>query len=91
MTEPLSVAVQAAMRAPIEENDRVLVVGCGIIGLLTIQVLRATGSQSIVAADLSEKRLLAARASGADVAVPPTMIEAQGEMDAAFEASDSAG
>jgi threonine dehydrogenase-like Zn-dependent dehydrogenase len=38
-TEPAAVAIHAARRAPLEPGDRVLVLGCGTIGFLLIQVL----------------------------------------------------
>jgi L-iditol 2-dehydrogenase len=65
LTEPLSVAVHAVSRAPVEAAEHVLVVGTGIIGLLLIQVLRARGCPSIVAVDLSPGRLDRAMALGA--------------------------
>ncbi len=38
--EPAAVAIHAAWRRPIEPGERVLVIGCGTIGYLLIQVLR---------------------------------------------------
>jgi len=38
--EPAAVAIHAAWRAPVREGDQVLVLGCGTIGFLLIQVLR---------------------------------------------------
>ena len=43
MVEPLAVAVHAVDRRRPAPDDRVVVIGCGMIGLLTIQVLRARG------------------------------------------------
>lgn len=40
LTEPLSCAVHGVLKAQIAEGARVLVVGCGAIGLLTIAALR---------------------------------------------------
>ncbi|MCO6450258.1 MAG: alcohol dehydrogenase catalytic domain-containing protein, partial [Caldilineales bacterium] len=39
-TEPIAVAIHAAYRCLPQPNDRVLVLGCGTIGFLLIQVLR---------------------------------------------------
>jgi threonine dehydrogenase-like Zn-dependent dehydrogenase len=39
--EPMSVGVHAVLRRPPENADHVLVLGCGIIGLLTLQAVRA--------------------------------------------------
>lgn len=44
LTEPLSCAIHAVLKAmPLEENQTVLVMGCGTIGLLTIAALRGLG------------------------------------------------
>jgi threonine dehydrogenase-like Zn-dependent dehydrogenase len=41
LIEPLAVAVHAVLRRPPEASAQVLVMGCGMIGLLTIQTIRA--------------------------------------------------
>lgn len=56
MAEALAVAVHAVERRRPAADERVAVLGCGMIGLLTIQVLRARGVRSIVAADLDARR-----------------------------------
>lgn len=67
MVEPVSVAVHAVARTPIQLNDSAMVVGCGIIGLLTLQVLRLAGCGTIIAVDIDPSRLQLAREMGADV------------------------
>ena len=67
MVEPVSVALHAVRRTPIQLNDRVVVVGAGMIGLLVIQILRACGAGRICAVDLDDHRLGIAAESGADV------------------------
>lgn len=44
-TEPAAVAIHAAWRRPVRERERVLVLGCGTIGYLLLQVLRALQPQ----------------------------------------------
>jgi threonine dehydrogenase-like Zn-dependent dehydrogenase len=69
MVEALAVAVHAVDRRRPAASDRVIVIGCGMIGLLTIQVLRARGCRSIVAVDLDARRRdLAARLGAERVA-----------------------
>jgi D-arabinose 1-dehydrogenase-like Zn-dependent alcohol dehydrogenase len=51
--------------AELEPGDSALVIGCGGIGLNTIQFLRCFGAFPIIAADLIEEKLLAARKFGA--------------------------
>jgi L-iditol 2-dehydrogenase len=64
LIEPLSVAVHAVGRRPPRLADRVVVIGCGMIGLLIIQVLRARGCQSVEAVDIDESRLALAAKMG---------------------------
>ncbi|HDP25317.1 MAG TPA: hypothetical protein ENN34_07715 [Deltaproteobacteria bacterium] len=45
LAEPFTIALHAVSRHMPKETDTVLVVGAGIIGLLTIKALRALGSQ----------------------------------------------
>jgi L-iditol 2-dehydrogenase len=86
MIEPLSVALHAVKIAANADRERVLVVGCGIIGLFTIQAAKAMGFGTIVATDLSQNRLEAARACGAEVAVLPDHLAGEAEVDVAFDA-----
>lgn len=63
--EALSVAVHAVGRQPPTSTDRVLVIGCGMIGLLVIQVLRERGVTGILAVDVDEQRRTLALGLGA--------------------------
>ena len=69
MVEPVSIAVHAVRRAQLRPNDVIAVVGAGMIGLLIIQVLRAEGCESILAADIDRGRLQLARDFGANETV----------------------
>lgn len=69
MVEPLSVAVHALRRTPVAALDRALVVGCGMIGLLTLQAAKAAGCASVIAVDLDAGRLAQAARLGADVTI----------------------
>jgi L-iditol 2-dehydrogenase len=63
LVEALSVAVHAVNRRVPAPSDLVVVIGCGMIGLLTIQVLRERGCTRIVAVDVdAHRRHLAAQA-----------------------------
>ena len=66
MVEPVSVAVHAVGRTQPALGDTALVVGTGMIGLLTIQALRSAGCGRIVAVDLAADRLELAERLGAD-------------------------
>ena len=66
MAEPLAVCLHAAGRAGPLLGKRVLVTGCGPIGLLSILCARRAGATEIVATDLSNFTLAIASANGAD-------------------------
>ena len=66
MAEPLAVALHATTRAGGMLGKRVLVTGCGPIGVLSILAARRAGAAEIVAIDLSDFTLGLARQVGAD-------------------------
>jgi L-iditol 2-dehydrogenase len=70
MLEPLGVALFAVELAKIKVGMRVGVLGCGPIGLLTIQILRLAGATQIVATDKLHHRIDAAKEFGATHVVP---------------------
>ena len=73
LTEPLSCAVHGVLGAKVLEGERVLVVGCGSIGLLTIAALRALAPRcTIVAIAKYAHQQVLAKALGADHLVPPS-------------------
>ncbi len=66
LVEPISVAVHAVNRTPIQLGDTAVVVGAGMIGLLTVQALRTAGCGRIISVDIEDERLVIARGLGAD-------------------------
>lgn len=50
LVEPFACAIHAVLRSGCKDDDTVLVMGCGAIGLLTIAALRATGSRARIVA-----------------------------------------
>jgi L-iditol 2-dehydrogenase len=64
--EPLACVVRAQRFADIGSGQTVLVIGSGISGLLHIQLARTRGAARIIATDISEYRLNAAKRFGAD-------------------------
>jgi len=67
--EPLACVVRAQRFAGIGAGQTVLVIGSGISGLLHVQLARAKGAERVIATDISEFRLGAAKRFGADAAV----------------------
>lgn len=99
MAEPLSVVLHAARLAGDLLGKRVLVTGCGPIGLLAVLVAKAAGAVEIVATDISDFTLAKARDVGADktinVAETPDGLKGfepdKGHFDVLFECSGVAG
>ncbi len=73
LIEPCAVLIHAVERAKLTNilrfNSRVVVQGCGPIGLICIAVLRTMGIENIVAVDGNEQRLEFAKRMGADKTV----------------------
>jgi L-iditol 2-dehydrogenase len=66
LIEALSVAMHAVNRKPPLPGEPVVVIGCGMIGLLILQVLRANGLGPIAAVDVDPRRRAMAEKLGAD-------------------------
>jgi L-iditol 2-dehydrogenase len=69
--EPLGVALHSYDLGHLPLGGTAAVIGCGPIGLLLIQVLRAAGARSVVAADPLAHRREAAAKFGADRVIGP--------------------
>ncbi len=65
--EPLGCVVQGHRFAKFRKGQTVLVIGSGLAGLLHIQLAKAQGASKVLATDVSDYRLAAARRLGADV------------------------
>lgn len=64
--EPLGCVVRGQRVAKIGKDDTVLVIGSGLSGLLHIQLARVKGAARVIATDIDEDRLKAAKKFGAD-------------------------
>ncbi|MGN6718919.1 MAG: alcohol dehydrogenase catalytic domain-containing protein [Candidatus Binatia bacterium] len=67
--EPMACVVRAQRFADIGSGQTVLVIGSGISGLLHIQLARTRGAARIIATDISEYRLNAAKQFGAEIVI----------------------
>lgn len=67
--EPLACVLRGQRLAHFRPGQTVLVIGSGVAGLLHIQLARTSGARCIVATDIVNYRLEAARKLGADIAV----------------------
>jgi L-iditol 2-dehydrogenase len=75
LTEAVSIAIHAVNQHVPVAGDTAVVVGAGMIGLLTIQVLKAKGVRPIVAVDVDARKLELARRMGAAQAVNATAVD----------------
>jgi L-iditol 2-dehydrogenase len=67
--EPLGCVARGQRFAGVSAGQTVLVIGSGISGLMHIQLARLKGAARIIATDISDFRLEAARRFGADVVI----------------------
>ena len=91
LIEPAAVLIHAVERAKttniLRVNSRVVVQGCGPIGLLCIAVLRTMGVENITAVDGNEQRLDFAKQMGATATVNFTRHKGIEALAGAVEAS----
>jgi L-iditol 2-dehydrogenase len=72
MIEAVSVAVHATAISSVKVNDTAVVIGCGMIGLLCIQALKAAGCGKVIVVDQIDEKLEMAYQMGADIAINST-------------------
>jgi (R,R)-butanediol dehydrogenase / meso-butanediol dehydrogenase / diacetyl reductase len=71
LTEPLAVALHGVNRAQVKPADKVVVFGCGPIGLGMVLWLADRGIKDVVVLDLAPERLERAKALGARAGINP--------------------
>ena len=69
MLEAVSVALHAVSVSGLRSGESAIVVGAGMIGLLTLQAAKAAGCSPVIVADVDSTRLELARQMGATEAV----------------------
>ena len=77
--EPLGTVVRGLRAVALKPGDTVIVLGCGIAGLLMIKLARALGAGRIIATDIDDYRLEAASRFGAE-----RSIRAEGDIPGAI-------
>lgn len=70
MCEPLAVALHGINRAQAKAGDKVVIFGCGPIGLGMVLWALDRGCEEVIALDLADERLARAKALGAHVVNP---------------------
>jgi len=87
MLEPLGVAIHSADLGHLPFAGTASVIGCGPIGLLLIQVLKAAGASSVLAVEPLAHRREAAARLGADQVYDSAAVLDEAGVDVAFEAA----
>jgi L-iditol 2-dehydrogenase len=89
LAEPLGVAMHAVRLVPVSVDDRVIVLGAGVIGICTAMLLRRQGVTDVLMVEpVAGRRELAARLGAAEVASDACELAAAGrEGDIVFECS----
>ena len=72
MVEPAAVAAHAVRLSDIRVGDSAVVIGCGMIGVFIVRMLKAAGATPVIAVDVDEEKLKMAIKYGADVVVDTT-------------------
>ena len=80
MTEPAAVAAHAFRITPVGLNESIGVVGSGLIGLLLLDVLKASVSGPVFAFDTDRSRREAALKRGADAVFDPSDMDINGKI-----------
>jgi L-iditol 2-dehydrogenase len=80
LVEPLAIALHSLTFAPVQLGDRIVVIGAGPIGLLTIAVLKLSGAARIWVVEPVPHRREMALAMGADAAIDPLSTDPVAEI-----------
>ncbi len=80
MCEPLAVAMHGVNRAEVKPGDKVVLFGCGPIGLGMVLWLVDRGVTDVIALDLAAERRERALALGARAALDPAGIDLRAEL-----------
>jgi 2-desacetyl-2-hydroxyethyl bacteriochlorophyllide A dehydrogenase len=91
LAEPLAVAVHALRRVTPGRGERVLILGSGLIGLLTLQLAVQCGAE-VTACDLADERLALAESLGATrlLGAKSNLAAVYNNYDLIYETSGSA-
>lgn len=88
MVEPLTCVSNILQAASPKFGDYIAVIGCGVMGLLTLAGLRYSGAAELIAVDLSDERLALAKQYGATHCINAKNCSAE---DAVFEITGGRG
>jgi L-iditol 2-dehydrogenase len=67
--EPLACVIRGQRIADIQKEDTILIIGCGVSGILHTSLAKTAGVKKIIAADINPYRLKLAKKFGADFTI----------------------
>ncbi len=76
-----SVSAHGVRKARLEMGERVLVTGMGVVGQLALQFAARAGCETLIASDLSERRLALARELTGAITLNPTTCDIGAEIE----------
>ena len=76
MCEPVACCLHGIGLCGITSGDTVAVIGCGMIGMIMIQLAKISGAAKIIAIEPDEKKLKKAKELGADIVIDPVKEDA---------------
>ncbi|NLN66350.1 MAG: NAD(P)-dependent alcohol dehydrogenase [Clostridiaceae bacterium] len=82
LVEPLSVGIHAARQGNVSLGDRVVILGAGCIGLVTMLACKAFGATDLIVVDVIPKRLELAKEIGATHVINAAECDVLKEIDA---------
>jgi L-iditol 2-dehydrogenase len=82
MAEPIACTTNGVIRANVQMNDKVALVGTGFMGLILLQELKLRGTSLIIAIDLRDEMLELAKLLGADITINSSRENVKERIDA---------
>lgn len=79
LAEPAACVLSSVNKASLQIGDTVVVMGCGIMGLLHVQIAKMRGAY-VIATEIDPERTEKARAMGADMVINPLNCDAAEEV-----------
>jgi (R,R)-butanediol dehydrogenase / meso-butanediol dehydrogenase / diacetyl reductase len=80
LVETLSVVVRALRKGRLKVGESVAIIGAGAVGLMAVQLARASGAGAIYVVEMAEIRKQQALALGAEAVFDPTRVDVRAEI-----------
>ena len=77
MTEPVSCCMHGIDLCDIKTDDTVVVIGCGMIGLIMLQLAKIGGAARLIVLEPNKEKRELAKKLGADICIDPLSEDAQ--------------